>query len=401
MSDFHDEYKRQLVAAAGSLFPAPTTRAARPARGDRQATRGVSGRPPGTRRRQARRLGFTVIPIALAAAGFAVATSLSGRRPAIAQAAVISRAAAALDQPNRILYLRVKDYGAHGGICVRFGRCIIRSPGEREAGISANPADDTVTFSSQEWVSSDGSQEHTIYNDGTETVSNQDTHEDATYDPDDNTLTTLTDAGLETTQPPSALRSPLPSPSDFDNPIYYESLFREAQAGAHNVKLVGQTTIGGTSTYELRFDSTWTPPAHPSAGDMCGSEVCTPPELEILVYLDSKSFTPVRSVVLTIKTNNRPGSPAGTSVTNVTDFVAQTLPDTSANERLLQMSRHPDAIHIQQTEAQSKAALGAWMNTQIQAERQSVRASNSRTDARHRPHLGRRSRDPERTRRAG
>jgi len=328
-------------------------------RAGRRAARGTSGRPPGGWRRRARRLGFTVIPVALAAAGFAVATSLSGPRPAIAQAAVISRAASALDQPGTILYLRVQDYSAYGAICVRFGQCISPSSSRREAGISANPAEDTVTYTSREWVSPDASQEHTIYNDGTETVSNRQTHEDATYDPAENTLTTLTDVGLGSAPPRSSTPLPLPSPSDFESPTYYESLLREAQAGTQNVQLVGQATIGGTSTYELRFDIARTPPAHPPAGDMCGSEVCAPPGLEILVYLDSRTFTPVRSVMITLNTNDRPGIPAGASVTNVTDFSAELLPDTRGNERLLQMSRHPGATRIRQTEAQFRATLGA------------------------------------------
>ncbi len=374
---FEDRLLEQLKQA---LAQNPTP-AAGPARGGRQATRGVSGRPPGNWRRTARRLGFTAVPVALAAAGFAVASSLNGPRPAIAQAAVISRAAAALDQPNTILYLRVQDYSAHGGICVRFGQCIFPSSPGREAGISADPAEDTVTYTSQEWVSPSGSQEHTIYSNGTETVSNQDSHEDATYDPADNTLTILTDVGLGNTPPPSATPLPLPSPSDFENPAYYESLYHEAQAGTQNVQLVGQATIAGRSVYELRFDIAPTPSAHSPAGDMCGSEVCTPPDLEILVYLDSQTFTPVRSVVITLNTNDRPGIPAGATVTSVTDFLAQTLPDTPANERLLQMSSHPGATQIQQTEAQSRATLGAWMQARIEANRARTGAGSATSPA--------------------
>ncbi len=337
--------------------------------GGKKTRHGVPGRPPAARCGTARRLGLAGMALALAGAAVAVATSLSGRRPGIAQAAVISRAVAALEQPDTILHLQVQDYSAHGGICIRFGECIFPASPGREAGISANPADDTATYTSQEWVSPDGSQEHTIYNNGDETVRNQDKHEDATYDPADNTLTTLTDAGLEPTSPPSGTPLPLPSASDFQNPTYYKNLYHRAQAGTQSVRLLGQATIGGKSVYELRFDVTPSPPVHPPAGDMCGTKVCTPPDLEILLYLDSQTFTPVRSVVLTVNTNNQPGIPTGTSVTNVTDFVAETLPGTSTNEHLLQMSSHPGATHIEQTEAQSKAALGAWLKSQIEANR--------------------------------
>ncbi len=313
-------------------------------------------------------------------AAIIIVPSLGGSRSGLAQAAVISRAAAALEQPNTILYLRVHDYSAHGRqVCVRFGECSFGDSAGREGGISANRAEDTLTYSSQEWVSPDGSLEHAIYNNGVETVTNEDTHEDSTYDPGDNTLTTVTEtgAGLHS---PSGERSPLPAPADFQDPAYYKNLYREAQEGTQKVHLVGQTTIAGKSVYQLQFDSTPTPPAHPPAGDMCGSTVCTPPATEILVYLDSQTFTPVRSVTMTLNTTNLPGIPKGKSVTSVTDFTAQSLPDTSQNEALLQMSQHPGAATVKVSEAQFKAALGAWMESQIKTNQtHSSTATSSRS----------------------
>ncbi len=313
-------------------------------------------------------------------AAIIVVPSLGGSRSGLAQAAVISRAAAALEQPNTILYLQVQDYSAHAVICVRFGECSSGDSATREGGISANPAEDTLTSSSQEWVSPDSSVEHTIYNNGVETVTNEDTHEDSTYDPSDNTLTTVTETGAGF-HSPSGERSPLPAPADFQDPAYYKNLYREAQAGTQKVRLVGQATIAGKSVYQLQFDSTWTPPAHPPAGDMCGSTVCTPPAIEILVYLDSQTFTPVRSVTMTLNTTNRPGIPKGTSVTSVTDFTAQSLPDTSQNEALLQMSQHPGAATVKVSEAQFKAALGAWMESQIKTNQTQRSAKTSSRSA--------------------
>jgi hypothetical protein len=335
-------------------------------------------RPP--HRRRPALAGFAAIAVALAAGVFAVVSSLGGSRPGIAQAAVISRAVAALEQPNTILYLQVQDYSAEGGICVLRGECIFRALPGRGTGISADPAEDTVTYSSQEWVSPDGSEDHTIYNNGVETVRNEETHEYEAYDPADNTVTTLTDFGLAK-GPPSRARVPIPATSDFENPTYYENLYREAQAGTQQVQLLGATTIGGTPVYELRFDIEFAPPPHPAAGDMCGSEACTPPDQQILVYLDSQTFTPVRSVMITLNTADRPGLPQGASVTNVTDFVAHRLPDTAANEQLLEMSSHPGATQTRETQAQSKATLGAWMDAQVAANR-AARARSSRASRR-------------------
>jgi hypothetical protein len=337
---------------------------------------------PASRHRPSPVLRFALMGTAASAvlAAVIVVPSLEGSRAGLAQAAVISRAAAALEEPNTILYLQVQDYSAPGRqICVRFGECSFGDSAGREGAISANPAEDTLTYSSQEWVSPDSSLEHTIYNNGVESVTNEDTHEDSTYDPIDNTLTTVTEtgAGLHFS---SGERSPLPARADFQDPAYYKSLYRDAQAGTQKVHLVGQTTIAGKSVYQLQFDSTPTPPAHPAAGDMCGSTVCTPPAIEILVYLDSQTFTPVRSVAMTLNTANLPGIPKGTSVTSVTDFTAQSLPDTSQNEALLQMSQHPGAGKVKVAEAQSKAALGAWMESQIktnQAQRSAATSSRS------------------------
>jgi len=308
------------------------------------------------------RIVFAGVAASAAVVAVIVVPSLGGSRSGLAQAAVISRAAAALERPNTILYLQVHGYSAHGGICVRFGECIFAASAGRQAGISPNPAEDVLTYSSREWISPDGSVEHTIYDDGVESVINAAAREDVTYDPGDNTVTTVTETGVGVPSP-SGEPSPLPSPADFQDPAYYKRLYRQARTGTQKVRLVGQTTIAGRSVYQLRFDSRPAPPARPPAGDMCGSTVCTAPGLEILVYVDSKTFAPVRSVTMTLNTDNLPGIPPGTSVSGVTDFTARSLPDTPENRGLLQMSQHPGAATVRVPEAESRAALEAWFGS--------------------------------------
>ena len=323
------------------------------------------------------RVAFVAVPVAAAAAAIVtLAPSLDGSHTGIAQAAVLERAAAALDQTNTIFYVQAQQYSAIAGSpCIEEGVapflvCASGSSADAQTGISANPADDTLRYSSQEWLSADGSQDHTIYSSGYETVNNTNTQQYTSYDAADSTLTTLTNTG-DTSGPITSGAPPLgaPTPSDLVNPSYYESLYQEAQADQQNTvggttvsaQLVGQTTIAGESVYELRFDFHFTPPANPPAGDMCGSTVCTPPDRETLLYVDSQTFMPVRTVELIVNPTDKPGIPPGTAVWTLTDLSIQSLPDTTANENLLQMSPHPGATQIEHTEAQNRADLGAYL----------------------------------------
>jgi hypothetical protein len=163
-------------------------------------------------------------------------------------------------------------------------------------------------------------------------------------------------------QPPS----PFPSIANFADPAYYETLYRQAQAGEQSTvgattihtQLVGQTTIAGKSVYELAFTFHFTPPSNPPPGDMCGSTVCSTADREVLLYLDSQTFTPVRTVYTIVNTNDNPGIPPGSAVWIVTDYSVQSLPDTPANEALLQMAPHPGATQVQSTYAQYRAEHG-------------------------------------------
>jgi hypothetical protein len=333
----------------------------------------LAAAPEPARRRYPRRLALAAVPVGLAAVALAVVPALGGSRTAIAQAAVIQRAAAALEQAGTITYLQVEDYSAYGGGgCARavlgIG-CIAGSSPIAPGGISADPAQDTLTLSYQEWTSPDLSQDHITYANGDETVNNLGTQQIAAYDATDNTLTTLTDTGFGTAPQGTGAAAPLPlpAPANLADPSYYETLYQQALAGTQGVQLVGQTTIGSESVYELQFLIVPPTPADPPAGEECGGTVCVPPDLEIQVYLDSQTFTPVRSVQMTVNTTDRPGIPPGTTVNEVSDFSVQHLPDTPANASLLQMSAHPGATQVDETADQYRAQLENTLAAQIAA----------------------------------
>jgi hypothetical protein len=269
---------------------------------------------------------------------------LGSSRPGIAQAAVISRAATALEQPNTLLYLKVTEYNS-GGICIGEAGCTPIDPTTAKNGISPDPAEDTATNTYQQWLSPDGSQQRTVEGDGQELVSNADTNEQITYDPANGRLTTITDASV----PSPSIAGPAASPTI----SYLKSLLQEAQAGRQNLQLVGQTTIGGKSVYELGLSSSPVPPAD-VPGNVCGPAICQPPAVSVLIYLDSETFVPVRTVI----TNPHAGPGHGSVVRDVTDFVAENLPDTAANQSLLQMPSHPDAT-VRRTQAQPSAEPNA------------------------------------------
>ncbi len=331
----------------------------------------------------------TLAVAAVAVAAFVVIPLLGGSRTAIAQAEVLKRASAALDQPDRILYVQPQDYSADGdGVSMLGGNelggfvmCVpgpcshSGAPATAQTGISANPSSDTLTYSSQEWLGP--GQDHTIYNNGDEVATSDATDQYVAYDATDNTLTTLTGMGFPSTptsSPPSDLAlaaAPGAIGSNLADPSFYEQLYQQVQAGQQATipegsaqttvaaHLIGQTTIAGESVYELRFDVQTT---MPSGGDLtgpnCGPTVCTLATSEILLYLDSQTYTPVRTVVITLNPNDNQGLPDGTAVSQVADYSVQSLPDTSANEALLQMSAHPGAAQVRATYAQYRAEHG-------------------------------------------
>ncbi|HEX4109338.1 MAG TPA: hypothetical protein VHX88_14470 [Solirubrobacteraceae bacterium] len=316
--------------------------------------------PPAPRHRPSmgRRVAYVSVPAAVAAGTVAavVVPSLGGSPTAIAQAAVLSRAAAALDQPNTILSLTEQDYGTATVTCMLGGHpltvCFGGHTSDPGSAISADPSQDPLAYSEHEWLSADASIDHTLYDNGDETVTDYASHEYQVFDAAADTLSTLTD--FETAaSPPGDVRSPVPEPADFSNPAYYESLYRQALAGTQQVQLVGPSTIDGQSAYELDF------PILAAGTAACGGGDCTPPQHALLVYVSTQTFAPVRTEDELLNPTDRPGIPPGTSILHITDFQAQQLPDTPVNEALLAMSRHPGARQFSETQAQARDQLGS------------------------------------------
>ena len=119
--------------------------------------------------RRAPKRSAALAAVALAAVvALLVVPSFDGSQTAVAQAAVLTRAAAALDQPNTILYVQVHDYSADGdgpsmlggdelggfAMCVPGPCSRSATPATPQTGISADPSADTLTYSSQEWAES-------------------------------------------------------------------------------------------------------------------------------------------------------------------------------------------------------------------------------------------------------
>jgi len=338
----------------------------------------AENQPPGkpsrrrrrTTRQTRRRAGLAGVPLALAAAALVIVPSLNGPRTGIAEAAVLARAAQALDQPNTILYAQVDAYSAHSLTCILASECFGGGAGASD-GISADPAEDTLSYSEQEWLSPDRNVQRELFNNGDETVANADSNVYEAYNAATNTVTTLTQFEDGSPRPLSSPTqvAPMPALRDIANPSYYQALYHEAQAGKQDAQLVGQTTIDGTSVYELRFTIDPKPPTNPPPGDMCGSSVCVPPGQIIDLYLDSQTFTPVRTVAILSNPTDQPGIPDGSSVSSVVDFSAQSLPDTAANEQLLQMSAHPSATETTETVSQYRATVVAALQAQVAAAR--------------------------------
>lgn len=321
-----DSFEEQLLAELRAVV------AANPAPAEQRPSVAHWHRP---RRRAV--LAFT--PVAAAAAALAVALSLSGGQPAIAQAALIKKAAAALDQPGSILYMQVNQYSAASVRCVPsasapFTHCVSSGNG---SSISADPANDTLSWSYQEWAS--GATQHIVYNDGDQTASSA--GGDSFYDASSNSLLTLTDLP-QGGGSPGATPLPIPTAQNLEDPSYYEDLYQQAQDGQANLQLVGQATIGGAQTYELSYQI----PAQ--AGGTCGSGPCAPPSRALLIYLDAQTFTPVRTV-----------SMVGGDVWSVTDYTVESLPDTPVNEALLAISPPAAATQVTESYAQWQAALAS------------------------------------------
>ena len=300
-----------------------------------------------TRRVSRRWVGAFVAVVAVAVAAILVLPSLGGSRTGLAQAAVLAHASAALEQqPNAILYENATVYVA-GQTCLAVRGsapplCV--GINQQNVTLSADPTHDTASYTYQEWISADGREQHTLYSGGDETAVGNDAY--SLYDPANNTITT--DTGYALIPPPTAWAHPQPGEILLPSTLSVadlEALYGQAAAGSPYVKLIGQTTVDGHTAYELQIAST--PDGATSSAGATGATGATgvpgPTGFYLLLYIDSQSYLPLRAV-------NLFGGPSGpnavsgasASVQSVTEFTPQLLPDTPANQNMLDMS-HPGA----------------------------------------------------------
>jgi hypothetical protein len=242
--------------------------------------------------------------------------------PAIAYAAVISRAAAALDPANVIMYERVSVYGWNLCLGEELPIRCFDSPAPPAGGLSRDPSADALSYSYQQWAS--GESNHVIYNTGDETATNAQTEQ--SYDPIDNTLTTvaLPSSGGQASGAAASPDTGALTPTDIQN------LYAEAQRGSVQVRLGAQSTLSGEHVYELEF-----------AGRPVSKQL----------FVDAQTFLPVEAVV------NRQ-TPAGTAVSQVETITAEALPATRANQALLRIGSHADASQVTLTQSQLESRRG-------------------------------------------
>lgn len=242
--------------------------------------------------------------------------------PAIASAAVISRAAAALDPANVIMYDRVSVYGWNLCLGEELPTRCFDSPAPPAGALSRDPSADALSYSYQEWAS--GESNHVIYNTGDETATNAQTEQ--SYDPINNTLTTvaLPSSGAQASDAAAFPDTGALTPTDIQN------LYAEAQRGSVQVRLGAQSTLNGEHVYELEF-----------AGQPVSEQL----------FVDTQTFLPVEAVV------NQQTS-AGTAVSQVETITAEALPATPANQALLRIGSHAGAAQVSLTQSQLESRRG-------------------------------------------
>jgi|HubBroStandDraft_2_1064218.scaffolds.fasta_scaffold19979_2 hypothetical protein len=242
--------------------------------------------------------------------------------PAIASAAVISRAAAALEPANVIMYDRVSVYGWNLCLGEELPTRCFDSPAPPAGGLSRDPSADELSYSYQDWAS--GESNHVIYNTGDETAMSAQTEQ--SYDPINNTLTTvaLPSPGGQASGPAAFPDTGALTPTDI------RDLYAEAQKGSVQVRLGAQSTLNGEHVYELEF-----------AGQPVTKQL----------FVDAQTFLPVEAVV------NQQTS-AGTAVSQVETITAEALPATQANQALLTIGSHADAAQVSLTQSQLESRRG-------------------------------------------
>jgi hypothetical protein len=277
----------------------------------------------GSRRFTPRGVAFTAAVAVTCGAAAVVSIELSPTsEPAIASAAVVSRAAAALDPANVIMYDRVSVYGWNLCLGQELPTRCFDSPAPPAGGLSSDPSADALSYRYQEWAS--GESNHVIYNTGDETAMNAQTEQ--SYDPINNTLTTvaLPSSGDRASGAPAFPDTGALTRTDIQN------LYAEAQRGSVQVRLGAQSTLNGKHVYELEF-------------------VGRPVSEQL--FVDAQTFLPVEAVV-------SQQASAGTAVSQVETITPEALPSTQANQALLMIGSHADAAQVSLTQSQLESQRG-------------------------------------------
>ena len=258
---------------------------------------------PAARHRRAptRRIAIATAATAALAAGAVAVSPFAGGSPD-----VVAKAAAALTEPNTILHYKTQLLGAESD---RLG-------------------------TTEGWETSDGQRKRMLVGD-VEIAEDDDARSYLTYDAEHNVIRRLTDPdffnapsrGVDAT-------SPFWDPSDIGD---LAQLLQRARGGDDKVDLVGEATVRGIATYEVRIDYTIQVLARrPKPGEDPTTLPTQPLKLTRIGYVDKDTFLPVRVV------EQWPGRPDV-----VVDYVEiERLPATPDNERLVQMPPHPGAKEI-------------------------------------------------------
>jgi hypothetical protein len=262
--------------------------------------------PPPARR--PRRRGRMAVAGAVAAVAAAVVVALS---PFVRGSTdVVARAAAALNDPGSILHFKARE-------------------GDRTLEV---------------WQTAGARQERILYEDGLEFVEDWDTKTSMAYSPERDEVIRHTEPDLfdPAHRVPPGLDSPVVGhATNLTDDL--AQLFERAGRGEDGITLIGETTIRDIAVYELRIDFTVDVVIHPTAvNPKAGRNAVAEPvqtmpvPVSRTVYIDRERFLPVRVVEQTPK-----GPPM------VTEFLmAERLPRTPENERLLRMAPHPGAERV-------------------------------------------------------
>jgi len=256
--------------------------------------------PPRRRRPSKRRLAIAAAGVAILAAGVVALSPFAGGSPD-----VVARAAAALNDPGAILHYRTQSQYAG------FGK----------------------QRTTEAWQTVDGLRKRIVFDGGgLESAEDQGAKTLLTYDRERNEILRHTDPDFFNRTPRNVdATDGFWDPSDIGD---LAKLLQRARNGDDTVHLVGEASVRGIPTYELRIPFTLDVIMGPiKAGDDPADLPKRPVTFTRTVYVDKDTFLPVRVIE------------EGPQLRTITaDYVAmERLPLTPENERLLQMSPHPGA----------------------------------------------------------